>query len=859
MKAKTWWLVAGVLVVLGGWLLWPRPAHQPDTADDERAAVPSAREKLAAQLAGTPVPLRCTVVGGEGKRAQAYLKFVGASDPVIVAMDANGSWQGTLPAGSYTVIASAGDWLASAALEIEVPLAAGAACELRLDTKGVLISGRVVDATGAPIAHASIDATSLEGTLQNLGAEAGAALADATGQFSLVVRPGALRLRGMHAAFAATSMLIHVSTPRTDIVLALQPGSSIAGTVLGGNDQPQAGAIVTLAREQSEWSKVVTAEADGTFEFIGIGPGAYGLTAVGGAYVTASPTVVELDNFESIADLKLVLTTGYAISGRVVDDDGKPVANAIVARVGMSGHHTADAQGRFQLDGVPPGATYVYAQTLAGGGGHPVEVAVTDRDVTDVLLKIDPVYTLRGRVDPPQAAMVWPSGAQDALSSLEVPMFRRAVQTDAQGAFVLEGVAPGATTIWARGTSGSLGNQTVVVSAATAGSEIVVAMESRGSISGQVVDGLGQPQAYARIGVLPTISEAGRSQFVRFVVNDGEFRSAESLTDAAGNFSLIGLRAGEHILRVADAQGNTLVVASPARLTLADAEVKSAVKVVVRANDKAIAVTVVDVAGAPVAEAWVRVQCDPVYEPMENVTSRKVSTGRAVDFGQPPRATNAAGRVVFEGLPSAALCEVTASSGNGTSFANAAKVSPGASITLTLKGKGALEGTIEPYQAGVAYRVSLRGADGLFASQSVVTPTFTMRGLAAGVYEAQVTASKVGRAVRDVSIAPGKTTVASFAIQANGIIKGRLVDAAGKPRAGVGVWAMEHLDAAGNTALMLNEPPPLTDAKGGFALPLPPAIWTPVEIGAGGPAKLVKSPVTLGSGQVVEVGDVQAN
>src|SRR5262245_19593173 len=118
-----------------------------------------------------------------------------------------------------------------------------------------------------------------------------------------------------------------------------RPASSIAGVVVKiGTSEPVAKAVVELTRSGSEPVATATG-SDGTFEFRNLAPGQYkvGVSRTGylnGAYGQRGPngagTTVTLAPGQVINDLRISLIPSGAISGRVYDDTGDPLANVSV-------------------------------------------------------------------------------------------------------------------------------------------------------------------------------------------------------------------------------------------------------------------------------------------------------------------------------------------------------------------------------------------------------------------------------------------------------------------------------------------------------------------------------------------------
>ncbi|MFM8534106.1 MAG: carboxypeptidase-like regulatory domain-containing protein, partial [Acidimicrobiia bacterium] len=93
-----------------------------------------------------------------------------------------------------------------------------------------------------------------------------------------------------------------------------------------------------------------------------------------------SGTPIELGDAQTLDKLSVSLPRGSVLGGRVVDEFGEPVANAMVTAwryayqtgarrltpAGQNSRDTTDDQGHYRLFGLPPGDYYVSAM-LRGG------------------------------------------------------------------------------------------------------------------------------------------------------------------------------------------------------------------------------------------------------------------------------------------------------------------------------------------------------------------------------------------------------------------------------------------------------------------------------------------------------------
>ena len=307
------------------------------------------------------------------------------------------------------------------------------------------VEGVVVNAvTGDPIKNISI-------TLRPLGerGQASNALTDVSGRFAFQnLTPGryviqAAALGPNWARSALGNHRVHALDAGRhvcDIVLRLQPGGVITGTVYDEDSQPAVGAQVqafAAGRGNSFGFSAAGQTNDlGEYRLYGIPAGKYYVVATGNrtfGFNTATndevylPTLypgtsdagqalpVEVragDELRGI-DLGLILTRGVTVRGRVVTP---PASKSNVSfyvqllprdtppdlpqQFTQYGAGTQSGTGNFEIHGVPPGAYYLSANWADGKGFYygqlPVEVA--GEDLEGVALTLSPGFSLQGRV-----------------------------------------------------------------------------------------------------------------------------------------------------------------------------------------------------------------------------------------------------------------------------------------------------------------------------------------------------------------------------------------------------------------------------------------------------------------------------
>ncbi len=265
------------------------------------------------------------------------------------------------------------------------------------------ITGRVTDQTGAPLAQVVVSAE----PLAREGAQDAAAQTetDGAGRFVLDELSGeAYAIVASHAGLSP-AVAPHVKVG-TDLLLALGGGCVLRGRVADHSGMPVPAFSVKVLRRLGPLrleplvGKAV-ADAQGRFELAGLPPGpvrvlveAYGFAPDDGSEATLG---------QAPAEVGVVLGRGGSLVGKVVSArDGKPVALARVSTgmlldlststVPASGSTITDAQGRFELIGLPAGRRSV---VVAAFGHHTQYVTGLDlveaRSLGPIAVTLEPV------------------------------------------------------------------------------------------------------------------------------------------------------------------------------------------------------------------------------------------------------------------------------------------------------------------------------------------------------------------------------------------------------------------------------------------------------------------------------------
>jgi hypothetical protein len=420
----------------------PQPGAPP------RATPAPPRDRTAPPTTGTSV-MRGRVLTADGmplRRAQVNVMAsaqTGALQSRGTTTDADGKWEITdLPAGRYTVTASKGGYVTVQYGQrrpfqagTQVVVADGATAD-RLDVtlqRGAVITGRIVDEFGEPVAQVGVQAMRYtygnEGQ-RRLTAVSGAATDD-LGQFRVFgLMPGDYVVQASSSvvvigvgggppsdSFAAT---FYPGTPNADeaqtVTLALaqetnlqfqlvtSKSSRVTGVVVNSDGAPMSGMSLSLITSMggNGWSSrgVGSTAGDGTFTLTNVTPGEHTINVRAPRALEGA----EFGNYDFKTNgepitLRIVTSKGATLTGRVVWD-GNTSRGATPLRINVQ-QQVQGTPGLPFLSGSVPGADGTLNEDntfkLAGAGGKgfirtfPLptgwalkSIAVDGEDVTDV-------------------------------------------------------------------------------------------------------------------------------------------------------------------------------------------------------------------------------------------------------------------------------------------------------------------------------------------------------------------------------------------------------------------------------------------------------------------------------------------
>jgi len=400
------------------------------------------------------------------------------------------------------------------------PFDAKAGAVIRLDA-GARIYGAVCDPSGAPAGGARIRASSGGGVDWY-------AIADDYGRYVLDGLPlgRAWSVAATHQRFGdapAVVATLDAACAERSIDLALRAPGRLVVNVLDDDGRPARGARVNFpwTSDVSRGSVLVDAEGRATRAVSSDGAWEIGATTD----VSEAPdTRVDVVVGET-RTVELRLAKRVAVSGVVVDDDGRPVAGAGVSAFARASTLAMTASdGSFRIDGIPAGPCKLIAQSVGLHGRFVVDVSAPASDVRIV-------FAREGRV---ALCVRAPAGAPRPVAAYV--SFSRAgdVGPRLQLGIVEASLPPGRwrAVVRAMGYAPATCDFDVAAGATTTPDEIE--LDVGATLAGRVVDDDGRPVPRAELAV---DEDAARSD------DKGEFvvehlpRSGAPLTIQASGFA----------------------------------------------------------------------------------------------------------------------------------------------------------------------------------------------------------------------------------------------------------------------------------------------------------------------------------
>jgi protocatechuate 3,4-dioxygenase beta subunit len=562
-----------------------------------------------------------------------------------------------------------------------------------------------------------------------------------------------------------------VEPARTTATPRLLPAGELRleGIALGDDDQPIAGATVTL-----DGARSATTEVDGTFAFDALAPGSYSLIAEKGVAYGEEHDVV-LDEHSDPVMLKLA--SGPTLALHVVTPDGAPIAGARIETSSRSA--VTDGSGAARLRGVDTG--YEIVNASADGREKLTARIVTGDDPAGMVehtLVLGASFAVGGRV-------VDEDGKPVAEASVELESIAgkrdETVSCDEHGAWHIADL--GAGRYVARARSDHHVDSTDLVVDLAGPRELELKVDTGAQVAGRVVDEHERPASDARVYV----------------------GSKSETTDAAGRFAVRGLAPDTYDLFASTDRAAT----SSRKLTIAR---HARVEVELALRPSWISGVVVDPHGQPIEDARVMARNDDA-------------------FGISTTHTDAHGRFELGGMPpgdyDVEARRADRAHDNDRAVLRVASGARDVHIVLTelatIHGRVVLDG--QPVRF---FGVALSNDPSTIAWErpravSDDGGAFTEKGIDAGTWSVVIVGPGFARRVLPaIRVEPGASIdLGTIAVDRGGSIRGRVSDGRGAPIAG----AVVHISSGSSDrpehplrGLMRGSYTARTDARGEYRI-----------------------------------------
>ena len=257
------------------------------------------------------------------------------------------------------------------------------------------VRGRIVASGGAPLGGAMV---SVARYLQVRNPVRWTTISARDGTFSLDgLANGTVELLIEHPEQADRRLSVEVPPVQETLDLGdvvMEGGGQVSGTVTR-DGRPVRGAVVTVSDQQSNGAVAVSGE-DGRYVVRRLAPGGYGVFARYSTLpVRAAPEAIQVVDGETRDGVDFDFVHGRRIAGRVVDESGQPVRDALVFVLGVGAPPaTSEENGEFVVDAPNEEARL---QAMAPDGRIRSEPVVVSSDVGEVQLELP--WVERGAIE----------------------------------------------------------------------------------------------------------------------------------------------------------------------------------------------------------------------------------------------------------------------------------------------------------------------------------------------------------------------------------------------------------------------------------------------------------------------------
>lgn len=341
------------------------------------------------------------------------------------------------------------------------------------------------------------------------------------------------------------------------VVVRLGEGASVIVTVTDASKKPLEGVDVMVGDLSR---KTARTDAKGEVTLRPVRPGWVYVQATASGFAPGSGSAT-VGSAGATGRVAITLKKGFAVSGRVIDEAGKPIAKARVfagggawnADAGVDEKQddaiTTDAKGAFAIPAVANGQHVIAALDGDHAPGY-TTITVADQALANVEITMKTgglvagtVVDATGKVTPYATVKIAGTNAQWDVSA-------RQATTDERGKFELRGLTR--SKMSARAESDRAASKLVEVDLTVepVKRDLKLVLDVTGMISGIVVDDKGAPVAEVSVHSMPDFLSGESLEGIALA------GGSTATTDGAGAFTLYGLTDGKHRVWAARKSGN---------------------------------------------------------------------------------------------------------------------------------------------------------------------------------------------------------------------------------------------------------------------------------------------------------------
>jgi hypothetical protein len=637
--------------------------------------------------------------------------------------------------------------------------------DITLEPGGVRLAGIVHDLVGGVVEDAQVCATHYEQPCMAL------AQTDEHGHFELWVAPGRVDVHA--SAEGYTRAKRPFSAPSEGVELFLLPEAAIVGRVVDAvTGAPVADAevwagphrVFQFDRGPALQGPLVRSDDEGRFRIGGLEPGLYDPGAIHDGRHGQAPAQIPLGLGETSAPVEIHIHPSARVIGRViVAETGQPCAEPDVALNGADGTRVArtDSEGNVELLALEPDRyeVWVHCPGYVAEPAYPAIELESSTATHEQTWQVHVGAAVRGVVvDSSGRALAGMDIRGFSLGGNPVRMLPPATApSDAEGRFVIHGVAPERYELRASGPAGSSEALTVEVAGTDDVTGVRLVLAEGGSLRGRVIDEQGVAQAQLEV------------QIDR---HDDQRSTSFAHTDDAGEFELLGLAPAPYRLSLANDPAEAVVTVELGE--------QAEVELRVAGRNGLIQGRVLDVDGAPVSDAFVGALA------MVDESVRPLAAQRAAALARQnwsaihdPALTDVDGRFTLRGLGPGEHIVHAHRRGGGTAVADS--VALDSEVELRLSVMGSLAGTVALADGTHPdrFEVALTAVDQGFVRRNDFVRTagaWSFTQLPAGRLQVQVEAAQ-GAASLELELGEGESRdQLEITLEPRITITGRIVD-----------------------------------------------------------------------------------